>query len=154
MIAAGPQRALQHMSCQRDLCRGQGETCLCSHTPQLFVLASSPTQAVFQVPGNVKLNYFDAEDNMQDISVEDLTKGKKVMSAAVLYSIGVAPWLHAEFLAQIADHGKPSFLENLVTPSRTLEFTVACCAGCSDWRTRRIHTNLQLETSAWIYGEG
>ena len=31
-----------------------------------------------QVPTDVKFNYFDAEGNMQDISVEDLTKGKKV----------------------------------------------------------------------------
>ncbi len=32
------------------------------------------------MPGDVKFNYFDAEGNMQDISVEDLTKGKKVSS--------------------------------------------------------------------------
>lgn len=36
-----------------------------------------------QVPGDVKFNYFDAEGNMQDISVEDLTKGKKVRCCLV-----------------------------------------------------------------------
>ena len=36
---------------------------------------------ITQVPGDVKFNYFDAEGNMQDISVEDLTKGKKVKLA-------------------------------------------------------------------------
>jgi hypothetical protein len=30
-----------------------------------------------QLPGDVKLNYFDKENNMQEISVDDLTKGKK-----------------------------------------------------------------------------
>lgn len=36
-----------------------------------------------QVPTDVKFNYFDAEGNMQDISVEDLTKGKKVQMHAI-----------------------------------------------------------------------
>lgn len=36
-----------------------------------------------KVPGDVKFNYFDAEGNMQDISVEDLTKGKKVVLIGV-----------------------------------------------------------------------
>lgn len=31
-----------------------------------------------QLPSEVKFNYFDAEGNMQEISVEELTKGKKV----------------------------------------------------------------------------
>ena len=31
-----------------------------------------------QLPGEVKFNYFDAEGNMQEISVDELTKGKKV----------------------------------------------------------------------------
>lgn len=31
-----------------------------------------------QLPGDIKLNYFDKENNMQEISVEELTKGKKV----------------------------------------------------------------------------
>ena len=33
-----------------------------------------------QLPGDVKLNYFDKENNMQEISVDDLTKGKKARS--------------------------------------------------------------------------
>lgn len=36
-----------------------------------------------KVPTDVKFNYFDAEGNMQDISVEDLTKGKKVVLIGV-----------------------------------------------------------------------
>lgn len=47
-----------------------------------------------QVPTDVKFNYFDAEGNMQDISVEDLTKGKKVQTqscnpAALLASVAL-----------------------------------------------------------------
>ena len=30
-----------------------------------------------QLPGDIKLNYFDKESNMQEISIEELTKGKK-----------------------------------------------------------------------------
>lgn len=30
-----------------------------------------------QLPGDIKLNYFDKENNMQEISIDDLTKGKK-----------------------------------------------------------------------------
>ena len=33
-----------------------------------------------QLPGDIKLNYFDKENNMQEISVDDLTKGKKARS--------------------------------------------------------------------------
>lgn len=36
-----------------------------------------------QVPGDLAFNYFDAEGNMQEISVGDLTKGKKVVLFAV-----------------------------------------------------------------------
>ncbi len=35
---------------------------------------------VLQLPGDIKLNYFDKENNMQEISVEELTKGKKASS--------------------------------------------------------------------------
>lgn len=36
-----------------------------------------------QLPGgDIKLAYFDSESNMQEISVEQLTKGKKVSSLA------------------------------------------------------------------------
>ena len=31
-----------------------------------------------QLPGDIKLTYFDAENKMQEVSVDDLTKGKKV----------------------------------------------------------------------------
>ncbi|CAL5224957.1 g7729 [Coccomyxa viridis] len=44
------------------------------------------TQALAQgdkLPGDVKLNYFDKENNMQEISIEELTKGKKVIMLAV-----------------------------------------------------------------------
>lgn len=33
-----------------------------------------------QVPAEIKFNYFDAEGNMQAVAVDDLTKGKKVLS--------------------------------------------------------------------------
>jgi hypothetical protein len=33
-----------------------------------------------QLPGEVKFNYFDSEGNMQELTVEELTKGKKVPS--------------------------------------------------------------------------
>jgi len=36
-----------------------------------------------KLPGDIKFNYFDAEGNMQEISVEELTKGKKVVLFAV-----------------------------------------------------------------------
>ena len=35
-----------------------------------------------QVPTDVKFNYFDAEGNMQDIQLEELTKGKKASAHA------------------------------------------------------------------------
>ncbi|KAK9838298.1 hypothetical protein WJX81_003145 [Elliptochloris bilobata] len=36
-----------------------------------------------KLPGDVKLTYFDAENKMQEVSVDDLTKGKKVVIFAV-----------------------------------------------------------------------
>lgn len=36
-----------------------------------------------QLPGDVKLNFFDAEGNMQEVTVGNLTKGKKVVLFAV-----------------------------------------------------------------------
>lgn len=36
-----------------------------------------------KLPGDIKLNYFDKENNMQEISIEELTKGKKVVLLAV-----------------------------------------------------------------------
>ena len=38
---------------------------------------------VLQLPGELKFNYFDAEGNMQEISVDNLTKDKKVGSCRV-----------------------------------------------------------------------
>ena len=31
-----------------------------------------------QLPGEIKLTYFNTEGNMQELTVEELTKGKKV----------------------------------------------------------------------------
>lgn len=42
------------------------------------ILATLSPLCCLQLPGDVKLAYFDAESNMQEISVEQLTKGKKV----------------------------------------------------------------------------
>jgi peroxiredoxin len=36
-----------------------------------------------KLPGEAKFNYFDTEGNMQEITVEELTKGKKVVLFAV-----------------------------------------------------------------------
>jgi len=36
-----------------------------------------------KLPGEYKFSYFDAEGNMQDVTVEELTKGKKVVLFAV-----------------------------------------------------------------------
>lgn len=33
---------------------------------------------VLQLPGDIKLTFFDAENKMQEVSVDALTKGKKV----------------------------------------------------------------------------
>lgn len=47
---------------------------------------SARTQALAvgdKLPGDIKLNYFDKENNMQEISVEELTKGKKTVILAV-----------------------------------------------------------------------
>ena len=33
---------------------------------------------LLQLPGEIKLTYFNAEGNMQELTVEELTKGKKV----------------------------------------------------------------------------
>jgi peroxiredoxin len=38
---------------------------------------------LLQLPSDVKLNYFDAEGNMQEVTVGSLTKGKKVVLFAV-----------------------------------------------------------------------
>jgi len=36
-----------------------------------------------KLPGDVKFNYFDSEGNMQELTVDELTKGKKVVLFAV-----------------------------------------------------------------------
>ena len=38
-----------------------------------------------QLPGDIKLNYFDKENNMQEISIEELTKGKKVITLLLIF---------------------------------------------------------------------
>jgi hypothetical protein len=42
-------------------------------------------QSALQLPGDIKLNYFDKENNMQEISIEELTKGKKVTTLLLLF---------------------------------------------------------------------
>lgn len=44
---------------------------------------TSPQPLPLQLPADLKLNYFDAEGNMQEITVGNLTKGKKVVLFAV-----------------------------------------------------------------------
>ncbi|KAK9839146.1 hypothetical protein WJX74_010476 [Apatococcus lobatus] len=50
-----------------------------SRSPQVVRMVSTGDK----LPGDIKLAYFDAESNMQEISVEQLTKGKKVIIFAV-----------------------------------------------------------------------
>lgn len=66
-----------HVSVLVESVRSLLATRYCSGTCQHFSAVFHGTISL-QVPGDVKFNYFDAEGNMQDISVEDLTKGKKV----------------------------------------------------------------------------
>lgn len=49
-------------------------------TPPPFLLTTLPPSHFchLQLPTDVKLNYFDAEGNMQEVTVGSLTKGKKV----------------------------------------------------------------------------
>lgn len=52
----------------------------------LFICAcvgSDARAVLLQLPGEFKFSYFDAEGNMQDISVEELTKGKKASSSPI-----------------------------------------------------------------------
>jgi peroxiredoxin len=48
-----------------------------------FALTSSPPPLNPQLPADLKFNYFDAEGNMQETTVGNLTKGKKVVLFAV-----------------------------------------------------------------------
>ena len=66
------------MSSQCDLCRRQGQISLQLRAVSKLDSIRFRFSFRLQVPGDVKLNYFDAEGNMKDISVDDLTKGKKV----------------------------------------------------------------------------
>ncbi|BDA40351.1 Peroxiredoxin-2E-2, chloroplastic [Coccomyxa sp. Obi] len=57
-----------------------------ARSARLFRSRSMLTQALSvgdKLPGDIKLNYFDKENNMQEISVEELTKGKKTVILAV-----------------------------------------------------------------------
>lgn len=47
-----------------------------THASTPFVCPPHPLR--LQLPSDVKLNYFDAENNMQEVTVGSLTKGKKV----------------------------------------------------------------------------
>ena len=54
--------------------------------PPEFILLLSHlvfSNFVLQLPSEAKLNFFDAEGNMQEVTVGDLTKGKKVVIFAV-----------------------------------------------------------------------
>lgn len=61
----------------------------CCHTYRHLQCTSAPpppppTPAYLQLPTDVKLNYFDAEGNMQEVAVGSLTKGKKVCDAGAV----------------------------------------------------------------------
>ena len=45
-----------------------------------------------QLPGEVKFNFFDSEGNMQELTVDELTKGKKVEQ-----SLEIPAMLHSAF---------------------------------------------------------
>lgn len=44
-----------------------------------------------QLPGDAKLSYFDAENTMQEISVDELTKGKRVGASCFLLFVSPVP---------------------------------------------------------------
>ena len=54
-----------------------------------------------QLPGDAKFNYFDAEGNMQEVSVEDLTKGKKVSTVWHWVSVIPSPGCSIATLPQV-----------------------------------------------------
>lgn len=65
--------------------------------PRLNTLPCPRPPFGLQLPSDVKLNYFDAENNMQEVTVGSLTKGKKVRHKPLLapvpadQALGVAP---------------------------------------------------------------
>jgi peroxiredoxin len=57
-----------------------------SLAPPWIQFLTSPSKPIFfslQLPADLKFNFFDAEGNMQEITVGNLTKGKKVVLFAV-----------------------------------------------------------------------
>lgn len=44
-----------------------------------------------QLPGDAKLSYFDAENTMQEISVDELTRGKRVGESFCCFLIFFSP---------------------------------------------------------------
>ncbi len=79
--AAGPQSLLSTDQC-------------CSLSPRLNTPLSAPQPPLgLQLPSDVKLNYFDAENNMQEVTVGSLTKGKKVRRPSLLAPVPAdCPW--------------------------------------------------------------
>lgn len=51
--------------------------CSCIAEDQLVRFANGVSKCL-QLPSDPKFNYFDADGNMQEVKLEDLTKGKKV----------------------------------------------------------------------------
>ncbi len=100
-LACSPQAALPRNSRRSTCCKtqalAQGDKVVIPHTGcsvvyrvimallGAFVTAIWPdvrcltSCCALQLPGDIKLNYFDKENNMQEISIEELTKGKKVL---------------------------------------------------------------------------
>jgi len=61
---------------------GPKVTGLRSHATRSNFIVSAVSEGD-KLPGEVKFNYFDSEGNMQELTVEELTKGKKVVLFAV-----------------------------------------------------------------------
>ena len=75
----------------------------------------SPSTKKQQLPGDAKLSYFDAENTMQEISVDELTRGKRVGESFCLFVCFSSRFRSNNFLTK---HSLSSFLlETRKTPS-------------------------------------
>lgn len=82
-----------------------------------------------QLPGEFKFSYFDADGNMQDISVEELTKGKKVTA--------------------------PPLLHKRLSPPRHTVYTTRVWPADNEAISRALHSDFREETWArWALWQG
>ena len=153
------------MSSQCDLCWRQGKHLVLPQHHRVSLQIANSGVSCRQMPGDIKLNYFDAEGNMQAVAVEDLTKGKKVILSAFLRnlsskatqsnkrSISHSKVMPVTMLCEV----QPLFMllqnPNIVrlhVAVKLLSFIIFSLQGCSHWRSWSFHPNMQLEASTWL----